>query len=632
MAKYKRKKQKKQVIPVQQINKKRKSAEKHDELIQVKKRFSLSVDQWRMIGIIPLIFIVAIVPLIIYSKVIVLTPIEKINWLGSSFHIDFFNWYKGTTFLILVSLSFIITITLIVLKKIPFRKTKLFYFIGAYTFFVILSTIFSSDKTIALRGFADMHQGMFILIGYMLLIFCLYQLIDNNKHIIMILSGFVFVGIVIGLLGFYQYIDKDPLKSDFMLKLMLSRDLENLADDIRVIFGQFQVYATLGNTNYVGSFAALMIPLSFALYFYSKNLIYKLFFFLFASLMIFVGFGSNSRAGILGILIGLIFVIILFRKEFLKNPITSLLPFLTLGLIGFVLNIVTDGMISNELKSMDLISEIKNIKIEYEDKLMFEQIQTNDFRLTIKTNKDGIIIEKVFDYVTIYSLEEETLPLLTNGLITSINLDGYEKYQIIMDQSKSFFVLRAHGRSFTVYHTIEGLKLLGMGGELVDAEYIDRLEFLDGYENLFSNRVYIWSLSFPLLKDTIFIGHGPDMYPIAFNQNDFVGKSNYFLQNIIIDKPHNMYIQIGVNTGILSLISILIVFLTYLYTSIKTFISGNFETYEQYLGAGVFLSILAYLITGLFNDQVISITPLFYTLLGVGLIINHLMKSKLTTD
>ena len=249
--------------------------------------------------------------------------------------------------------------------------------------------------------------------------------------------------------------------------------------------------------------------------------------------------------------------------------------------------------------------------------------------MVIKTNQDdGIIIEKKLDSVVIYTLDKEIIPIITNGLTTTINQEGYENYRIIMDQSKSFFVLRAYGRSFTVYHMMDGLKLVGIGGELVDAQDIERLEFLDGYEKLFSNRVYIWSLSVPLLKDTVFIGHGPDMYPIAFDQNDFVGKANQFLQNVIIDKPHNMYIQIGVNTGILSLVALLVVFMTYLIRSVKIFMTCSFETFEHYVGAGIFLSILGYLVAGLFNDQVISVSPLFYTLLGLGFIVNHLLSSK----
>ncbi len=74
----------------------------------------------------------------------------------------------------------------------------------------------------------------------------------------------------------------------------------------------------------------------------------------------------------------------------------------------------------------------------------------------------------------------------------------------------------------------------------------------EGRERMLSNRGYIWSRSLPLLKNTLFIGTGADVYPFNFPQTDIVGKVNAFgYYDIIVDKPHNMYLQTAIQFGII---------------------------------------------------------------------------------
>jgi O-antigen ligase len=98
--------------------------------------------------------------------------------------------------------------------------------------------------------------------------------------------------------------------------------------------------------------------------------------------------------------------------------------------------------------------------------------------------------------------------------------------------------------------------------------------------------------------------------------------------NILIDKPHNMYLQTAINTGVISLLALLAIWGIYLFDSFKIFIKGNMESFAEYMGAAIFLSISAYLVAGLFNDNIISVTPLFWILLGMGIGINRMIKTQ----
>ena len=85
-----------------------------------------------------------------------------------------------------------------------------------------------------------------------------------------------------------------------------------------------------------------------------------------------------------------------------------------------------------------------------------------------------------------------------------------------------------------------------------------------GHETFATNRGYIWSRSIPLIMDTIFLGHGADTFEMFFPHDDYAGKYNigYYndTDNVIIDKPHNMYIATAINTGVISLIALLCVY------------------------------------------------------------------------
>lgn len=578
----------------------------------------------------PLIVMVAFVPLIVYAKIIKLTHLEELNWIGiGSIDIEFFSYYKALFFVIAIALGFILLVILHFLKTNRIIKTRYYIPLFVYTFFVILSYIFAMDKVVATRGFIQMHQGFYVLISYVLLVFMLINLVRKEKHVWAFLYAFLFVGALVSLIGIGQYFGYDIFRTEQVMLLILPKVLESIKDEIIINFGLFGIYATMGNSNFVGSFAALMIPLGFSLYFYLKNYLAKLFAFIFVGLMIFVTYGSNSRAGLVGVLISLLIFVILFRKQFLIKPVTALMPILVILTMGIALNVVTDGAVINEIKSMNLIREIDQIKERNETRVFFENIEVFGMSLLIETSDQSIIIEKRLPTLYAYELNGESLELIENNGTYTFSDPNYQQFRMVLDPSNAYFTLRAYNQTLTVYHTNEGLKLLGNNNELVIPEKVDRLTFLDGYESLFSSRGYIWSRSTPLLLNTIFIGAGPDHFTVVFPQNDFLGKLNNMGMNIIVDKPHNMYLQIGINTGLISLFAMIVLWVMYIWDSLKLYYRGHLESFLDYIGAGLFASVIAYLSAGFFNDQIMTVAPLFYTVLGLGIAINRINNHKL---
>jgi hypothetical protein len=415
--------------------------------------------------------------------------------------------------------------------------------------------------------------------------------------------------------------------------LILPKEFHSLASELIFRFNDFAVYATLYNTNHVGSFAALMIPLSFALYFYQRKILYAVLSLLFVGLMIFIGFGSNSRAGIIGVLAALILIAVLFRREVIKKPLHIVLPFAVMLIIGLFLNSVSEGRILNEIQNLSITKDITLAEERYKSRAYFEKIIMDDYYMEIITNEETLQVEFISN--ELYFRDSQGNPLETvveNGVITISN-QNYQDYSFTRSASNSYYIVQAHGRTFNVWLTIDGFKFQGLKGELYVPSNPSKLNFLNPYESMFSSRVYVWSRSIPMILDYPIIGAGPDMYTIAFPQDDYAGKLNTLGINTVVDKPHNMYIQIAVNTGLPSLIAMITLFAMYLYQSFRLYIRRALTTFLDYIGVGMFASVTAYLISGFFNDQIISVAPLFYAMLGLGIVINRMIsKSDLSKE
>ena len=119
------------------------------------------------------------------------------------------------------------------------------------------------------------------------------------------------------------------------------------------------------------------------------------------------------------------------------------------------------------------------------------------------------------------------------------------------------------------------------------------------------------------------MGYGPDMFFHHFPQDDFLGKlrSGYPI-GWFVDKPHDLYLQIGINTGGLSLLTVLALFACYLWQSLCLYWHAGFTDFREIAGVSIAAAVAAYLIAGIFNDSVVAVAPVFWALLGTGIGLN----------
>ena len=91
---------------------------------------------------------------------------------------------------------------------------------------------------------------------------------------------------------------------------------------------------------------------------------------------------------------------------------------------------------------------------------------------------------------------------------------------------------------------------------------------------------------------------------------------------MLVDKVHNGFLQMALNTGVLSAVFLAALFLWYVVTSGAIYFSGDATGAGRFVGLACFAGVTGYLGAGLFNDSIVGVAPVFWALLGLGIRMN----------
>lgn len=582
----------------------------------------------------PLLLIAGFVPLIVYAKYVDLTgTTQALYWTGQRQYLDFFSYWKSWWVVALTAVALLFYIILYVQKKLPLKNLKQYYIpLGIYSLFVIISTMFAIDKPTALWGFVDMYQGMFVLLSYAFLTFLTINFVNNKRDVNLFVNAFLFLMIVEGIIGVGQYFGFDLFQTEIGKSLILPGNL--VVEDLSFSFGPKTIYGTLFNTNFVGSFATLMLPLSVAFLLGANTKKQRIISGIAVLLMIFVWIGCNSRAGYLGVAVASVFALWLFRKVIIMHWKISAGMVAVIIAMLVVLNIASDGIVFHRLKTFNIIEQINITKKRSETDFKFEDIELSKDTITIKTNRQTLNMKIDGDKLYFLDKNYNELAITQTGNKIKINRindkdDYWEINNFEIPKNYPGLSMTTHwgGGNINFYFAQDGIKVIGSGGRITDPIVADRFRPLDGLERLMSGRGYIWSRTIPMLNSRFIKGSGADNYPIVFPQDDFVTKmSNGSSASLVIDKPHNMFLQMGVNTGVISLISLISLVVIYIFNSLKLYSDIEFDLLDKFVGASCLVSVVGYLVAAMFNDSIVSVAPIFWIILGLGISSNIRLK------
>lgn len=614
---------------------------------------------------------------------------SQFYWSGGNGDLsDFFSWYKMIAILICAVLALIILLYRLCTQSFAIKRCFAYIPMIIYSVMVIISYVFSDYKEFSLLGYNDRFEGTLVLLAYMVMLFFVINSVNTETNIKWVVYSIAVTSAILGLLGITQALDMDFFRTALGQKLIVPNGIVEMNDAflsssfgaalneagliqestytvnqlismgksigvnyLNFTFKNREIYQTVYNINYVSFYLTLLVPLFGMLFIRSVSLgkgekIWKkiLWGALFA-LLVFNLIGARSSGGLMGMFFAVLVAIIVLNKRIVKwwKPVAILLA-LTIAIGGITfdrwsseLSGAIKGVTGANTASTDAEeSDVVPHKLQYIDtdgNDIYIGIDDNVLHLTVyPDNPDQIRI-----------LDQDGIAVGVKG--TSVDavmafdddrfVDCY--LQPAQDEKGNNYYIFTHDRqehNWPFRITEDGVFYLNNLGELVDMDKIPAV----GWKNngaWGNGRGYIFSRTIPMMKDTAILGHGADTYCLFFPHKDYVGKLNSasFAENlnIVVDKPHNMYMGAWVGTGGVSVVALLVMFAIYIVQSFKLYFRNRFDNkdFTTYAGVGIFLGIVGFLMAGLVDDSTVSVMPMFYTLLGTGIATNTLINKSM---
>lgn len=535
---------------------------------------------------------------------------------------DFFSYYKSLFFSALTLCMAGSIFLSAANRSFPERITPVWLLLLINGGFYLLSAFRSINVENSLFGSYGRFETVFVLLGYEILCFYAYQHGSNQKALQILLYGLTATGIILSISGILQVSGMDPLAWEWVQRLITPKELENdVLGNITTNLERNTVYLTLANPNYASIYLSMLLPLIFIQWKTGSRKV-KLVSICLMILLLINLFLTFSRIGLLNL--GCICTLSLFlRRKSWKKHWKKLIP---AALACILLFTAVDG-----LSGFRFFRRLELTMQSFTKK--------SDKGLThMTTSHNGVCLTYGGKTVTVsyeYGAGDESIRILDgegNDLTEHympfagiLDVEGFENLLIftqeVDDEDMLTLVIDETIWNFTNDPDLGFLFYTG-DGKYDTLEEIPKVDLM-GMEHMASGRLYIWSRTLPLLKDYWLTGSGEDTFHLVYPQNDYVGKSVYASTPLdVIEKPHNTYLLTSVQNGIIPLILFLVFYGTYFIRSVSLYGKDREFDSIDWMGFGVFLSTVCFMVGGIFNDSNINISPLFWAMLGIGMGLN----------
>jgi O-antigen ligase len=580
--------------------------------------------------LLPIMFVVAILPLIVklyqYSA-----NFSQFSWFGENdIYFDFFLYYKQ---LFLILTAVIMSVFLFYKYKTDRNNIsfpKIFIPLALYALLALLSSIISKYRRFSFTGTFEQFESVLVLLSYCILAYYSFLIIKSEHGLKLIIYALLAGAFFMVLLGLTQVSGHDFYNTDAGWSLISNSTYANSKADFPITAGEKRVYLSLFNPNYVGVYISLLFPIMLYMTIFTKNLLLKLTFLTTTLGLLVCLYGSRSTTGFISVIITVLFSLILLWRYLIKYYFFTI-PIIIVSVIGlFFINTQTGNFVGTQISKL--------MSFQKSEPLLTD-VQTNDDNLAIQYGGNTLKVVFTVDEYNIcnFVFKDQTDNFVTstmdiaNGPVTisdarfpdfvftpAMNTDGTVGFDAFFD-NKSWFFTNQYGDK--TYHYVN------IFGKYDKIELAPSAVFT-GYESYASGRGYIWSRSIPLLKDSFFLGSGADTFTIIFPQNDYVNYKAYGFEGQIMSKPHSFYLQVGVQTGVISLLAILLFYGWYFISCINLYLRCRFDNYFTITGAAIFIGTIGYMISGISNDSSLTTAPVFWVLIGIGIAINKAIKSS----
>lgn len=592
--------------------------------------------------LIPIMGLVMFVPLIVRLKQIPLIGESYEFWNGQKISMDFFSYNKMIWIIILTVFSAVMLFIKYYQNNFQILKKTRFYIpMVTYSICAILSTMMADHKKIATQGFVERYEGVYVLLAYMIIVFVVINIVEGKKHIKMILGVIFISAAIIGIIGLLQYMGYDIWNTDIGRKMILPSKYDYSKVELKLATNKGMIYSTLYHYNYVGSYMAMLFPMTFILFLLSKKKKVKVIMLILTILMLLNLFACGSRAGVVGSIFAMIVMIIMLRKYAIKHM-------KKLAILCVVFMIILLGV--DKASNNQILNRVRTLKDNIQLLMKGSNKTETEAKLNIPLRNvtiDGNVASIITTTETLEMVLESGELSFKDGANGTLQInydeakneiivmdDRYKQYQLSLSKLNGQTVIMLNKESIKLFFLLgeKEINLINQVGKKIRLQPTEMWGF-EGKERLASSRGYIWSRSIPLLKETILLGHGPDTFAAYFPQNDFKGKMYAYYGDMwqLVDKPHDFYLQTAINTGVISLLALITLFVLYFIDSIKIYNRREVDDFYYMTGLSCFIAVCGYLGAAIFNDSVVSVAPVFWAILGLGISINITLKSTGTS-
>jgi hypothetical protein len=404
-------------------------------------------------------------------------------------------------------------------------------------------------------------------------------------------------------------------------------------------FSDGWVYATLYNPNYVGSYVALVLPVVVVIAVADWGKIPKFWSILAMvtiCLLIVTLVGSQSLTGCVGVIAAILFFLVFMWKRILGSLGWKKVA------AGAVAAAVFVGIVCVVFPD-EVRAGVNKLFHPTEDYHLIASMLDTDKGLQVKTVRDDVFyLQFTGDAENPFDTSEEdgteiALQKDESGYYTFSDerFDNFRLYQTTATvDGTSYMAVCIFNPTINKQWTITQID----GSYQVYTVYqkLDKLEEIPAFgfkncQHFGDKRGYIWSRTLPLLNRYLVLGSGPDTFTEVFPNNDYIGKTNMNYNGVSVTKPHNLFLQIWVQTGLVSLIAFLGIFLFYFISSIHLYYHCCFDIMEK-IGVALMIGTFGYIVTGLANDSNVTVAPVYWSLMGLGMAVNHLVRKKSNTE
>ena len=135
-------------------------------------------------------------------------------------------------------------------------------------------------------------------------------------------------------------------------------------------------------------------------------------------------------------------------------------------------------------------------------------------------------------------------------------------------------------------------------------------------------RLYLWGKAITVIKERPLLGYGLDNQGIALDRFS-LEYARKFRHAGILDRAHNNYLDIAIAQGIMGLAAylwVILTFLIWLYKTTKT--EQNAKQKTMY--CGLLAAFCGYFINDFFTFSTVSVSPTFWSLMGLTISMNRL--------